>query len=426
MPGSDVGTLVEHLFRREYGRLVAILASRFGSAHLHLAEDVVQDALLKAMRAWTFGGIPENPTAWLLRVATNRALDHTRRATIFKGKESELIPLVEGAAGEAMATGRAHFEDEIGDSQLRVMFLCCHPGIAPEGRVALILKTLCGFGEREIAAAFLASEAAISKRLVRARRYLREQGVPVELPGPAELAPRVETILQAIYLLHNEGYKASHGDSVLRADLCHEAIRLCELLSSSPAGDRPDTWALLALMHFGVARLPGRLTADGNILQLAHQDRSLWDRARIARGVACLERSASGDHATRYHLEAGIALCHCLAKDYNGTDWKSILSLYDLLLELDGSPVVGLNRAVALAMVEGPRAGLGAIANLPRAEALELYHLFHAVKGQLQVDAGMHDEAAASFRRALELAGTDSEREFLRRRIASHQTGEAG
>lgn len=412
-----VDALVEHLFRRESGRLVAILASRLGSEHIHLAEDVVQDALLKAMQTWTFSGVPANPTAWLLQTARNRAIDIARRRANFRGKEADIVPLVEDAAVDALAVAPPRFEDEISDNQLRMMFVCCHPGIAPESQVALVLRTLCGFGEREIAAAFLVSEAAVSKRLVRARQFLRETGVSFDLPAPDELSARGDAVLQALYLLFNEGYKASHGDSLLRTDLCEESVRLCEVLVTSPAGDRPEAWALLALMHFGVARLPARVTPDGNMLLLAEQDRSLWDRARIKRGVACLERSGRGERVSKYHLEAGIAFFHCMARDFHTTAWSEILALYDMLVAVDDSPVAGLNRAVVLAKVEGPLAGLDAIGQLPRAEALECYHLLHAVRGHLQAAAGMDDAARASFKRALQLAANETEREFLRRRL---------
>jgi len=416
-PEPPVNALVEHLFRRESGRLVAILASRLGSEHLHLAEDVVQDALLKAMQTWTFSGVPANPTAWLLQTARNRAIDIARRRANFRDKEADIVPLVEDAAGAALAVSPPRFEDEISDNQLRMMFVCCHPGIAPEAQVALVLRTLCGFGEREIAAAFLVSEAAVSKRLVRARQFLRETGVSFDLPAPGELAPRVDALLQALYLLFNEGYKASHGDSLLRTDLCEESVRLCEVLVASAVGDRPEAWALLALTHFGVARQAARVAPDGNMLLLAEQDRSLWDRDRIKRGVACLERSGRGERVSKYHLEAGIAFFHCMARDFHTTAWTEILALYDMLVAIDSSPVVGLNRAVVLAKVEGPRAGLDAIAQLPRADALEYYHLLHAVKGHLHAAAGMDEDARASFRRALELAGNEAEREFLRRRL---------
>ncbi len=414
----DVTRLVDHLFRRESGRLVAILTRHFGVAHLHLAEDVVQDALVKAMQTWPFTGVPQNPSAWLLQTAKNRALDQTRRHSLWRGKQTELAPLVEDCLQSALTVPPPQLEDEIRDSQLRMMFVCCHPGLPVEAQVALTLKTLCGFGEREIAAAFLATPDAVTKRLVRARQYLREQEVAVELPPAAALAPRVDTVLQALYLLFNEGYKASQGDSLMRIDLCAEAIRLAELLTAHPLGDRPATHALLALMHFGAARLSARTGDGGSILLLAEQDRSLWDQAQIQRGMMRLAASGTGMKVTRYHLEAGIAACHCLARDFAATDWRQIITLYDALLEQDGSPVVALNRAVAVAQVEGPRAGLAALDKIKDRKTLENYHPFHAVAGQLWLDAGDAAKAAAGFRRALELAALPAERALLETRLA--------
>ncbi len=372
--------------------------------HLHLAEDVVQDALVRAMQTWPFTGVPENPSAWLLQTAKNRAIDATRRGTIWRGKQPELMPLIEDCLDSALTAPAPHFEDEMRDSQLRMMFVCGHPGLPVEAQVALTLKTLCGFGEREIAAAFLITEAAVTKRLVRARAYLREAGVAVELPPAAELAPRVDMVLQALYLLFNEGYKASQGGTLLRTDLCSEAIRLAELLIAHPLGDRPATHALLALMHLNAARLPARTDGDGGLLLLAEQDRSLWDEAGIKRGLRHLAESGTGSVATRYHLEAGIAACHSLAPSFTETDWKQIVTLYDLLLEQDGSPIVALNRAVAVAQVSGHRAGLAALDQIKNREALENYHLLHSVTGVLWFDAGEKTKAAACFRRALELA----------------------
>ena len=414
----DVTRLVDHLFRREAGRLVAILTRHFGVAHLHLAEDVVQDALVKAMQTWPFTGVPQNPSAWLLQTAKNRALDQTRRASLWRGKQTELAPLVEDCLQSALTVPPPQFEDEIRDSQLRMMFVCCHPGLPAEAQVALTLKTLCGFGEKEIAAAFLATADSVTKRLVRARQYLREQEVAVELPPAGALAPRVDAVLQALYLLFNEGYKASQGGALLRADLCAEAIRLAELLTDHPLGDRPETHALLALMHLGAARLSARTGDGGSLLLLAEQDRARWDQAQIKRGMRHLAASGTGSKVTRYHLEAGIAACHCLAPSFAATDWRQIVTLYDLLLEKDGSPVVALNRAVALAQTEGPRAGLAALDQIKDRQALENYHLFHAVAGQLWLDAGAAGKAAAGFRRALELAALPAERALLERRLA--------
>lgn len=377
----------------------------------------MQDALARAMQVWPFTGVPKNPSAWLLQTARNRGFDLLRRRRLFTRKQPALTELLEDCAQNALGAPPPQFEGEIADSQLRMMFVCCHPGLPPESQVALVLKTLCGFGEREIAAAFLASPAAVTKRLVRARQFLRDGRVPVELPAAAELAPRAEVVRQALYLLFNEGYKASHGDSLLREDLCAEAIRLGELLASHPAGDRPEMRALLALMHFNAARLPARTAADGALLLLAEQNRALWNRPLIQRGLSHLAASAAGAQVTRYHLEAGIACCHCLAPSYAGTNWPHILELYDSLLALDNSPIVALNRAVAFAQVRGPAAALAALDEIPDTGALRQYYLFNAVRGQLLLDSQQPADATLEFRRALALVTTPAEREFLTRRL---------
>lgn len=415
-PTGEVAQIIDHLFRRESGRLVAILTRRFGVAHLHLAEDVVQDALLKAMQVWPYTGVPDNPSAWLLATAKNRALDHTRRASTWKGKEQALVALADEAPASANAAAAAQFEDEIADSQLRMMFVCCHPSLPADAQIALILKTLCGFGEREIASAFLAAEDAIAKKLVRARKLLRDARVAMELPPARQLAPRVDSVRRALYLLFNEGYKASHGDTLLRADLCAEAIRLAGLLIAHPVGNRPETHALLALMHLHAARLPARTADDGSLLVLEAQDRSRWDQAQIRRGLAHLDESGTGDRVTQWHLEAGIAVCHALAPTFDQTNWANILELYDALLQVDPSPIVALNRAVALARVRGPEAGLRALAEIPASRALQKYHLLHAIQGHLLFEAGRRTDAAAAFARALELAPQPAEREFLQKR----------
>ncbi len=415
----NIARTVDHLFRRESGRLVAILAGRLGVAHLQLAEDVVQDALLRAMQVWPFTGVPENPSAWLLQTARNRAFDTLRRDHVLARKTPTLAPLIEETARDALAASPPQFEDEIADSQLRMMFVCCSPALPADAQVALVLKTLCGFGEREIAAAFLASDDAIAKKLVRARKALRDARVSTELPPARQLAPRVESVLAALYLLFNEGYKASHGDSLLRADLCAEAIRLGELLASHPLGDRPATHALLALLHLHAARLPARVADDGSLLILAAQDRTRWDRRQIERGLGHLGQSAAGNQITRWHLEAGIAAAHALAPSFDQTNWAHILELYDALLALDRSPVVALNRAVALARVHGAAAALGALEEIPRRRTLESYHLFHAVHGHLLLDAGRAAEAAGAWRRALARVTVPAERELLQHRLAA-------
>jgi RNA polymerase sigma factor (sigma-70 family) len=413
-----VAEVLDDLFRRESSRLVAILTRRFGPENLHLAEDVVQDALVRAMETWPFTGVPENPTAWILHTACNRALDQKRRSKIWRGKQPMLLPLVEDCLDSALRSGALQFEDEIEDSQLRMMFVCCHPGLLPEAQVALTLKILCGFGEREIAAAFLTTEVAIAKRLGRARSLLRTQGISTEIPRTAELVQRLNAVRQALYLLFNEGYKASHGNFLLREDLCDAALRLGELLVSHAFANDAETHALLALMYFNAARMPARVDAAGVIFTMETQDRGRWDQKRMGFGARHLSLSGGALRVSRYHLEAGIAACHTLARCESETDWAQILGLYDMLLELDPSPVVALNRAVALSKVEGARAGLRALETMAGSFVLKNYHLLDVVAGHLHMGAGEQAQAAVRFRRAHSLATLGAERDLLARRIA--------
>jgi len=416
-PPAEVSRLTEHLFREEAGKLVATLTRYFGVGYLQLAEDVVQEALARALRIWPFYGVPENPAAWLTQTARNLAIDVIRRERAFRDKESAIIASIEPvAAGPAI--GEGDFDGgEIRDDRLRLLFVCCHPHLAQEAQVALALKTLCGFSTAEIAKAFLTTEASVAKRLTRAKQRLREDGVPFEIPVEAELSERLEAVLHTLYLLFNEGYKASGGDRLVRVELCEESIRLMALLVGHPAGDRPRAHALLALMLFNAARLDARVDDGGNLLRLGEQDRAKWDLGMIGRGMRHLGRSAAGDALSEYHLQAGIAACHCAAPDYASTDWARILALYDRLVEIDGSPVVELNRAIAVAHVRGPADGIAAIGAIRDREKLESYHLLYAVLGDLEERLGRKISASEHFGRALELAGTESERAFLRKRL---------
>jgi RNA polymerase sigma-70 factor (ECF subfamily) len=411
----DVVQVVEHLFRHEAGKMVATLTRILGFQNLHLAEDVVQDALLKAMQNWAFSGIPRNPSAWLLQVARNQALDCVRRQQNFRSKEADLTFFFEQGSGGQGAS--VHFDDEIRDDQLRMMFACCHPALARETQVALTLKTLCGFGEEEIAAAFLTSKAAMAKRLVRARQQIREAGIAMEIPAGDEMAGRLDAVLQTLYLLFNEGYKASHGEDLVRQDLCEEAIRLTTFLAGHPEGNRPKTHALLSLMLLSGARLSARVDAEGNLLLLAEQDRSRWDRAMIQRGLWHLNQSAAGDEISELHLQAGIAYCHCTAASYEATDWRRILMLYDILAETNHSPVVALNRAVALSRVRGPEAGLQAVEQISDRATLDSFYLWHSVMAQFRFELGQFAVAAGHFERALELTAVTAERNFLTKRL---------
>jgi RNA polymerase sigma-70 factor (ECF subfamily) len=415
----DVLQVVDHLFRREAGKMIATLTRILGFENLQLAEDVVQDALLKAMQNWAFSGVPRNPSAWLMQVARNQALDAVRRQQNFRSKEEDITAFFEQRSGAQTGSESVHFDDEIRDDQLRVMFACCHLDLPRESQVSLTLKTLCGFGEEEIAAAFLTSPAAIAKRLVRARQRIREAGISLEIPAGNELSPRLDAVLQTLYLLFNEGYKASRGDELIRRDLCDEAIRLTTLLVEHPTGNRPKTHALLSLMLLSGARLSARVDAEGNLLLLADQDRSRWDRAMIQRGLAHLNRSASGEEISEFHVQAGIAYCHCTAASYATTDWQRILTLYDILVETNNSPVVALNRAVAISRVRGPEAGLKAVELISDRATLEPYYLLHAVVAQFHFDLGNYAEAAKHFQRAQTLASVRSEQEFLATRLRS-------
>jgi RNA polymerase sigma factor (sigma-70 family) len=414
---QEVSQLVEHLFRHEAGKMVATLTRIFGIEHLTLAEDVVQEALARALQTWPYRGVPENPSAWIMRASRNLALDVIRREKVFRAKEAEITRLIErdGSAPEAAVS----LEHEIADDRLRMMFVCCHPVIPPEVQVALALKTLCGFSVPEISHAFLTTEAAIAKRLTRAKQKIQEVQVPFEIPTGDELTRRLDSVLQSLYLLFNEGYKASSGEKLVREDLCKEAIRLTELLAQHPAGNQPKTHALLALMLLSTARLPAREDVAGNLLRLEEQDRTRWDQAMIARGMSHLRESATGDAVSEYHLQAGIAACHATAMDYQSTDWARILSLYDRLMEFEDSPVVALNRAVAVANVYGPEAGLETVRAIRDREKLDSYYLFYAVIGELEMRLNNRAAAAQQFRKALELTGTTSERAFLSRRLES-------
>ena len=414
---EEVSGVVEHLFRHEAGKMVATLTKIFGIEHLTLAEDVVQETLARALQTWPFYGVPKNPSAWIMRASRNLALDAVRRQKVFRNKQEEIIRLMDrepAAADEAIFS-----EEEIRDDRLRLMFVCCHPAIPADAQVALALKTLCGFGLTEISRAFLTTDAAIAKRITRAKQKIRQARIAFEIPSGKELAQRLESVLQSLYLLFNEGYKASTGDNLVREDLCDEAIRLAELSVQHPAGNQPKTHALLALMLLNASRIPTRVDSEGNLLRLTEQDRTQWDQPMIARGMFHFAQSAAGEELSEYHLQAGIAACHCAAKDYESTDWQQILSLYDRLIAFDQSPVVALNRAVAFAKIHGPEAGIRAVAAIRSSQKLKSYYLLYAVLGEFESELNHKKAAAEHFRRSFELAETKSERAFLLKRLQS-------
>src|SRR5213078_1452850 len=394
LPTGDVSRLADHLFRHEAGKLISVLTGVFGINRLQLVEDVVQESLVRALRTWPYAGIPKNPAAWLTQTAKNLALDLIRRENLFHDKEPQIIAFMEQWPSDSVDGESPMFESEIRDGRLRLMFACCHPTLSPEDQTALALKILCAFSPAEIAKAFLMTEPAIAKRLTRAKQKIRDEHIPFEIPAGEELSRRLDTILQTLYLLFNEGYKASSGDHLIREELCHEAIRLGSLLAEPPAGNQPRTHALVGLMLLNAARLPARTDSEGNILRLKEQDRSIWNQVLIARGMQHLSVSAAGAELSAYHLQAGIAACHCAASDYESTDWRQILSLYDRLLEFDSSPVIALNRAIVVANLHGPEAGLAAIAAIEHLEKLNSYYLLYAALGEFEAQLN-HSQAAA-------------------------------
>ena len=413
---AGAGQVADDLFRRESARLVAMLAGWLGTHRLQLAEDVVQEALVRALQTWPYRGVPDNPAAWLTQTARNLALDVLRREQRWQEREEGIALEQDRWTGTRPADepGDGTFEDDT----LRMMFVCFHPQLAVEAQTALALRTLCGLSPAEIAAAFLSTEAAVAKRLVRARARIRELQLPFAVPEPAELPERMSGVLGTLYLLFNEGYKASAGDRLVREELCQEAIRLTLLLAAHPVTRSPRTHALLALMLLNAARLPARTDDAGNLLRLHEQDRRMWNASMIQRGLHYLALAATGDTLSEYHLEAGIAACHSTAPDEASTDWPRILTMYDQLVSLTDSPVAALNRAVAVARVHGARAGLDALEAIQPRSALEGYQFFHSVRGTLAAELGRRTEARAHFERAGSLATLTSEKEFLARRIA--------
>src|SRR6516164_8190613 len=339
----------DHLFRREAGRMVATLTRVFGVHNLALAEDVVQEAFCRALEVWKFRGVPENPSAWLMATAKNRALDVLRRERTARTFAPELGRLLESEWTLAPVVEELFAANAIKDDQLRMMFSCCHPRLSEEAQVALILNILCGFGVDEIAGAFVSGHAAIEKRITRAKKVLAASKRLFDVTAPEDFAKRLPAVHRALYLLFNEGYHGASSETAVRAELCHEAMRLAAILLDHPSGAAPASYALSALMCFDAARLPGRVGAAGNLVAFFDQDRSLWDQNLVVEGLKFMELSASGAELTEYHVEAAIASVYSTAARAEDTDWEAIVSLYDALMAVRPSPIVALNRAIAVA-----------------------------------------------------------------------------
>jgi RNA polymerase sigma-70 factor (ECF subfamily) len=416
MPDTPPDAVVDLLFRRQSGRITAYLTRVFGSGRLDLVEDVVQEALLKALQHWPYTGAPRNPSGWLLAAARNAALDRLRRDTAFAARQDAVRAALERPIPPADAD--AALSTELSDDDLALICLCCHPALSREARVALTLKEACGFSVHEIARAFLMSPSAIAQRLVRAKRELRALDASFETPSGPALLGRLPSALEALYLMFNEGYVAHEGDQLIREDLCREALRLTRALAEGPAAASPAAHALLALLQLQSARAAARVDEAGDLLSLEEQDRSRWDRALIAAGLESLARSADGPEETPYHLQAAIAACHATATADATTDWRQILALYDRLIAAAPTPIAALNRAVAAAKVYGPRAGLDALAAIADHPALKEYHLLPAVEGFLHAQLGDRAAAGEAYGRALARRSSAPERRLIERRLA--------
>ncbi len=412
----DARAAVGEAFRQEWGRVVATLIGATGD--WDLAEECAQDAFAQALKSWPRDGVPRRPGAWLTTVARNRATDRLRRGATETARLKEAVVL---SPPEDPVTGSAD-DSGIPDDRLRLMFTCCHPALPLEARVALTLRTLAGLTTAEIARAFLIPEPSMAKRLVRAKHKIRDAGIPYRVPPAHLLAERTAGVLAVLYLLFNEGYAASAGADIIRQGLSAEAIRLARVLVRLMPGE-PEAMGLLALMLFHDARRASRTDESGDLVTLEDQDRARWDRRQIGEGSGLLEAALRHGRPAAYQLQAAIAACHATAPQAAATDWARIVRLYGQLAQLAPSPVVELNRAVAVAMADGPAAGLELLDALEASGALAGYHLLPATRADLLRRLGRPAEAAASYRQALTLAATGAERRYLQRRLADAGPG---
>lgn len=425
---SPINQLVDDFFRKKSAEVISVLTRIYGPEHLELAENSLQEALIKALKSWPYQGAPANPGGWVFRVARNAMIDHLRRNRIYAAPSGDqsfadganrASSIGEGSSDRQTDPALLFDETAIQDDLLKMMFVCCHPDLPGTSRIVLTMKTLCGLNYAEIGRAVFKSEAAVQKNLVRARERIkaRVKIFQFEFPEIGELRERLDAVLSVLYLLFNEGYSATEGENLVRYNLCFDAIRMVTAVQQSNIGRYSQVDALLALMLFQTSRSQARVDSEGVPVPLAQQDRSLWDRQIIARGMENFERSMTGPEVSPYHLQAAIAACHVISQSHEDTDWPRILSLYDQLLEATNSPVVALNRVVALSYTAGPEAALQAMQELESNEYLQEYHLFPAIAADLYRRLEQFGQAKKYYERALELSQATGEQRFLRGRI---------
>ncbi len=415
---THINQLTDHLFRRESGKMVSKLTKVFGTENLELSEDVVQETFLKAIQVWSLKGLPDNPSAWLMRVAKNKAIDVIR-----KNKFSTLVDfsdperkLLQSEYTLTTQFNKLWQEETIQDDLLRMMFACCHEDITHENQITLILKTLCGFSTAEIAKAFLTSEDTISKRLYRTKEFFRIRKLKPEFPAAAQLKDKTEAVLVAIYLIFNEGYNSTHSDELIRKDLLDQAMYLCKLLCDNPQTQLPEVYAAMALMCFHASRIESRITPQGEIILLAQQDRSKWQAQLIEEGNAYMNKAAFGDKVSTYHIEAAIAYEHFVAGTFEQTNWQQILAYYDLLVQIHPTAVVALNRMTVVFKIKNPEETLTELHQSPFLKDWQKHYLYYSLVGEIYAQTDK-EKAIAQFEKAINLTHSEAEKKLLKTKI---------
>ena len=401
--------------------MVSVLTKIFGAENLETAEDVVQQTFIDAMQVWKLKGVPDNPSAWLYRVAKNKAIDVIRKnkhSQLYDFSDSERV-LLKSEYTLATTMENLWKEELVKDDMLRMMFACCHSDISEENQITLILKTLCGFSTAEIAKTFLTSEDTVSKRLYRTKEFFRQNKIKMEIPSEHELKKRTDAVLNSIYLLFNEGYNSTHSDELIRKDLIDEAMLLCKLLTENKGTQLPEVFALMALMCFHSSRIASRLTPEGEIILLSRQDRSKWNYNLISEGNAYMDKAAFGNKISSYHIEAAIAFEHCIADSFEKTNWKRILELYDWLCKSNPSDITEINRAVVILKLHGASAALTALNDLKDKNKTENYYLYQSLLGEIYREQNSKAKAKSHYERAIILTHSDKEKKLLNEKIST-------